>query len=407
MVQSRPSSMSREIYDAIVVGLGVMGSASLRGLAQEGLKVLGIDRFAPPHDRGSTFGETRATRLAVGEGDVYVPLVRRSHEVWRELEERNGSRLLDQCGFLTIDSNEGTTELHGMGGFVDRTVDMAGRHGITHELLAGADIRARFPAFIPPDDARGYFEPEGSLVHTESAVTELLADAANAGATVITGEAYLSHREDGAGVALVTDRARYLAQTVVLAAGPWLPELAQNTLAKVRRYPQQLHWVAPTDRAAFDPANCPVYLWLHGQGAEDIFYGFPEVTPQGGVKVATEQYSFADENASTSAPKARDARDAMIARHLAGRFASSVHGLCSAGCRYTVTPDSHFVIDRLPEDQRVMIISAFSGHGFKHAPAIGELIEQMVLSDLPPPPEFAIDRPALRTGSTNGAAENE
>jgi sarcosine oxidase len=389
--------MAARVHDVIVVGLGAMGSASLRALSRAGVNVLGIDRFAPPHSYGSTFGETRATRLGVGEGDVYVPLVQRSHAVWRELEAQSGETLLEACGFLTIDTSGGAAELHGMGGFFDRTLAVARRHDITHEYLDGRAIRERFPAFAAPDDARGYYEPEGGFVHVERAVSGLLADARAAGANIQTGETVIGYGETNTGVSVQTDRATYHAHSVVLTAGPWLPHLAPGPLESVRLYPQQLHWVAPDDVAPFGSALCPVYLWLHGNGAEDLFYGFPQVGSNHEVKVATEQYAREEKSADPPAEADEKARDAMIARHLAGRFARPVRPLRSVGCRYAVAPDGHFIIGRLPDKQRIIVVSACSGHGFKHAPAIGELVADMICDDAVPPPQFAIDRAALKS----------
>lgn len=393
--------MAARAHDVIVIGLGAMGSACLRALARAGLRVLGIDRYTPPHPHGSTHGETRATRLAVGEGDVYVPLVQRSHAVWRELEERSGVRLLDQCGFLTIDTSRSGGELHGMGGFFGRTVVIAQRHGIDHELLDGRAIRERFPAFTPPDVARGYFEPEGGYVHVEAAVSTLIEDAQAAGTQVQTGETFLGFSDDGSGITVRTNRADYSADMLVMTAGPWLPQLLGSALAPVRLFPQQLHWLAPDRAWAFARDRCPVYLWLHGEGPDDIFYGFPQVSGSREIKVATEQAHHEIANADTLAMSDAASCERLIVSHLAGRLTGEMRGLRSAGCRYAVTPDGHFVIDRLPDARRVIAVSACSGHGFKHAPAIGELVADMVQSGRPALPEFAIDRPAITQGWHN------
>jgi sarcosine oxidase len=396
--------MAGAVHDVIVIGLGAMGSACLRAAARAGLSVMGIDCYAPPHAHGSTHGETRATRLGVGEGDVYVPLVQRSHAVWRELEAAHGDPLLVQCGFLTIDTSGGAGELHGMGGFLDRTIGVARRAGIRHETLEGCAIRDRFPAFAPPDEARGYFEPEGGFVFAERAVTALLADAAHAGAAIRTGETMHSFEANSAGVTVRTDRASYAAHTLVLTAGPWLPALVPALRQRVRLFPQALHWLAPQQPEAFDPAHCPVYLWLHGSGPEDLFYGFPHVGRSGEIKVATEQSSVEDACASHPAPGERAASEALIARHLSGRLAATLRPVRAAGCRYAVTPDGHFIIDRLPDAERVIAVSACSGHGFKHAPAIGEMVTRMIRDSAPALPEFALDRPALHRPQPQGAA---
>lgn len=393
--------MAAAAHDVIVIGLGAMGSACLRATARAGLRVLGIDRYTPPHAHGSTHGETRATRLAVGEGDVYVPLVSRSHAIWRDLEQRHGTRLLEQCGFLTIDTSASGGALHGMGGFFDRTLAIARRHGIRHELLDGRAVRERFPAFAAPDDARGYFEPEGGYVHVEAGVSVLLADAQAAGACVQTGETFLGFAEQSGGITVRTDHGEYSADTLVMTAGPWLPQLLGRALVAVRLYPQQIHWLAPSAADAFARDKCPVYLWLHGEGPDDIFYGFPQIGDAPEIKVATEQSRLQESGADTPAKAEAEFRDLLIADHLAGRLAGKMHGLRSAGCRYAVTPDGHFVIDRLPDTRRVIAVTACSGHGFKHAPAIGELVAQMVQSGRPSLPEFAIDRPALLNGWHN------
>lgn len=395
--------MAQAVHDVIVIGLGAMGSACLRALAQAGLSVMGIDRHAPPHAHGSTHGETRATRLGVGEGDVYVPLVQRSHAVWRELEAAHGNPLLVQCGFLTIDTSGGAGELHGMGGFLDRTIGVARRAGIRHETLDGRAIRDRFPAFTPPDEARGYYEPEGGFVFVERAVSALLADAGRAGATIRIEEAMLSFEATTGGVTVRTDRATYAAHTLVLTAGPWLPALVPALRQHVRLFPQQLSWLAPDQPEAIDPAVCPVYLWLHGSGPEDLFYGFPQVGASGQIKVATEQSSREDASADQLAPGELTASEALIARHLSGRLVATLRPVRAAGCRYAVTPDGHFIIDRLPDAERVIAVSACSGHGFKHAPAIGEMVTRMISDHAPALPDFALDRPALHRTYPQGA----
>lgn len=392
------------MHDVIVIGLGAMGSACLRALARAGLSVMGIDRYAPPHAHGSSHGETRATRLGVGEGDIYVPLVQRSHTVWRELEAAHGDPLLVQCGFLTIDTSGGAGEVHGMGGFLDRTIGVAQRGGVTYETLNGRAIRDRFPAFTPPDTARGYYEPEGGLVFAERAVSALLTDARQSGATIRTGEAMLSFEATSGGVTVRTDHATYATQTLVITAGPWLPALVPALHQRVQLFPQQLHWFAPEQPQVFDPSVCPVYLWLHGSGTEDLFYGFPQVGQSGEIKVATEQSSHQDASADPPAPGERTASDALIARHLSSRLAATMLPVRSAGCRYAVTPDGHFIIDRLPDAERVIAVSACSGHGFKHAPAIGEMVTRMIRDRAPALPEFALDRPALHRTHPQGAA---
>ena len=127
--------------------------------------------------------EGRASRWA--EGKVFAPLVRRSHELWREMESRSGATLLDACGFLTIDTTGGASNLHGLGGFFERTVDVARRRGIAHEVFDGDEVRRRFPAFFAPSEARAYYEPEGGLIYPERCIEVQLRLAREAGAVVV------------------------------------------------------------------------------------------------------------------------------------------------------------------------------------------------------------------------------
>jgi sarcosine oxidase len=187
-----------ERCDVAVVGLGAMGAATLYQLAKAGVKAVGIDRFAPPHDQGSSHGDTRITRLAVGEGAAYVPLVRRSHQIWRELEAQSGEALFEQCGVLVMRSSETTASHHGAADFVAQTIELGRTYGIDHEILTSSQIRARFPQFGPIcDGAVGYFEPEGGFVRPEQCIATQLAAAQALGATLITGTTVSAVESDG------------------------------------------------------------------------------------------------------------------------------------------------------------------------------------------------------------------
>jgi sarcosine oxidase len=382
-------------FDAAVIGLGAMGAATLEALASRGLGVVGIDQYTPPHDLGSTHGETRVTRLAVGEGDEYVPLVRRSHERWRDLEAECGETLLEQCGFLTIDTTGGESCVHGMDGFFERTVAIAERHGITHELLDARGVRRRFPAFVTPDETRGYFEPEGGFVHVERAVAALMKSAARQGAELRLGCRYLGHRRAGDAFSIETSSGRVDAGALVIAAGPWLPGIAPSALSSVRLYRQALHWFTARPNARVGAADLPVFLWLHGSGAEDFFYGFPDIG--GGIKMATEQYreSAADPDCAERTVCPQEVA-AFQRRHLEGRIAPSLEHSRSVTCLYSVSPDAHFIIDRLAPDDPAIIISACSGHGFKHAPAVGELVATAIMDGAALPSAFSRTRAALQ-----------
>ena len=359
--------------DVVVIGLGAVGSATLHRLALQGVACIGIDRFHPPHDRGSTHGETRLTRLSIAEGAAYVPLARRSHAIWRELEAETGEELFSQIGMLLIGEGDGAPS-HGQPGFLGSTLAIATAHDIPHEVLDSVEIRRRYPQFRVRDAERGFFEPSAGVLYPERCVSVQLRLAQALGAVVRTGETVVSVTPSGSGVAVVTDRGRIEAGRVVLAAGAWLPGLAGGVLPRVTSVQRQtILWFDPDEPALYNPARCPVFIWMHGAGEEDYLYGFPLLPGTTGVKAASERYAgHVDPDRVDREVSAAEA-GGIYERHIAGRLRGiSGRVLKAATCLYTVTPDAGFIIDRLCEDGRVLAASCCSGHGFKHSPALGE-----------------------------------
>jgi|GEM_PF-80576 len=363
--------------DVIVVGLGAAGSATLHQLARRGARVLGIDRHHPPHDQGSSHGESRVTRQAIGEGDDYVPLARRSHELWREMEAQTGERLMLTTGGLFIGAPGLGGQHPGKTDFVRRTIEVAARHGIAHEVLTAGETRRRFPQFNPRDDEIAYFEPGAGLLYPERCIAAQLALARRLGADVRTGEVVLNIASDAAGVRVTTDQAVYDAGEVVVAAGAWSAGLLGGAWDRsLRLYRQVMHWFEPSDPAAFAPGRFPVFMWMHGSGAEDWFYGLPVVPGSHGVKVSMERFT-----APAATPDRIDRTvtgdEALVMhrRHVADRLKDlGETWLRSVACLYTLAPESRFLIGRDPARERTIVVSACSGHGFKHSPAIGEAV---------------------------------
>jgi sarcosine oxidase len=383
-------------FDTIVLGLGAMGSAALHHLARKGGRVLGLDRFSPPHDLGSTHGDTRITRLAIGEGAQYTPLALRSHQLWRELEQETGKRLLTINGGLIISSRAKTSRSH-VECFFDNTLAAARTFEIAHEVLDADEIRRRFPQFRVADDERGYFEADAGFVRPEDCVRAHLAQAERSGAQIHRDEEALEFRGSATGVSVRTERATYRAATLIVAAGAWLPGLLDPDLARhFTVYRQTLVWFdVEGPIAAFAPERFPVFIWELQKKKQGI-YGFPALDgPRGGIKIATEQY------AAVTTPDAvgRKVTAAEIRALYADYVVPYIAGVAdrcvkAVTCLYTVTPDFGFVIDRHPRQQSVLLASPCSGHGFKHSPAIGEALAEMATGgkarfDLAP---FALQR---------------
>lgn len=362
-------------FDAVVCGLGAMGSATAYQLAKRGLRVLGIDRFAPPHDQGSTHGDSRITRLAIGEGLAYVPLAMRSQRLWREIEEETGANLLTTNGVLIMASPGVHRRHHGKTNFLETTISAAQAFAIEHEVLSAAEISRRFPQFQLIGSETGYFEPGGGFVRPEAAVAAQLELAARHGAVLHPRETLTAFAQDGSGVRVTTSSGEYAAGVLVLAAGPWLGEILGKAYAPHFSITRQLlHWYDVSGSGDdYLPDRFPVFIWDHEQFT---FYGFPAIDgPGGGVKVAAEAEQLSptvdDVDRDVSVAERHHLYDSVVGHRLRGL---ARHCLRAVTCVYTTTPDGDFVIDRHPEHPAVVILSACSGHGFKHSAAIGEAV---------------------------------
>lgn len=368
--------MQARTYDAIVLGLGAMGSAALYQLAKRGSRVLGIDRFAPPHKFGSSHGDTRITRQAIGEGAEYVPLVLRSHEIWREVEAGTGRSLLETCGGLILSSSP-AAQHHGVN-FFENTIAAAKTFGIEHELLDASDVRRRFPQFSLQGHERAYFEPGAGFVRPEACIEAQLGLARNLGAEIRTGESVIEFDDLGSAVRVTTNRGSFEASHLILTAGAWIGKLLGPRYAGLfRTYRQVLYWFE-AESAPF-PTPSPVFIWQLGATPADLIYGFPPVDgPKGGVKIAADDFSrIADPDDAPMAASPEEAA-ATYHRYIEANFNGVGPGIVrSEPCLYTLTEDYRFVIGRHPEMANVTVASPCSGHGFKHSAAIGEALAEM------------------------------
>ena len=383
-MQTTVSHTAPASFDTVVIGLGAVGAATLWQLARRGQRVLGLDRWNPPHSNGSTHGDTRITRCAIGEGEMYVPLVLRSHEIWRELEAETGDSLLTQCGALIMAGTGQGAVVHGKPDFVRTTIAAAQRFGIAHEVLAPDEVMHRFPHFQLQGDELAYFEPSGGYVRPERCVAAQL-DAARRLGAVVQGDTQVIRLErDGAGICVTTAGGeQFRAAKAVLAAGVWSPGLAGPSLQRHMSVARQvLHWFQPDDPAAYAPERAPVFIWAHGNTVEDSFYGFPIPPGTHGVKLAREQYTdvTADPDHLQRDVTAQEGLD-LTRRHVQGRLL----GLAAAPtrsvvCPYTNTPDGDFLVATLPCNDRALMVSACSGHGFKHSAGLGEAVANAVVA---------------------------
>lgn len=363
--------MSRS-HEVAIVGLGAMGSAAADHLARRGRKVIGFDRFAPPHALGSSHGETRIIREAYFEHPAYVPLVQRAYEGWADLERDSGQPLWLKTGGLMLGPAEGT--------LVTGALASAHAHDLPYELLDAAAVRRRFPAFTPDESWVGVWEPRAGALFPEACVAAQLARAARCGAELHTDEPALSWRADGGGVEVTTPRGRYRADHLVLAAGPWLASLLEGLQLPLAVTRQPAFWFAPpADRAAFEPGRFPVWICEDLPGR--FTYGFPVLEDR--VKLARHlEGERVDPDRVRRETEVAEEQAVLAATR---RFLPGLDGPARSRsvCLYTCTPDGHFIVDRHPAHPQVTVVSACTGHGFKFASAMGEVLADLALGQDP------------------------
>jgi sarcosine oxidase len=309
---------------------------------------------------------------------------------------------------LVISSDDKLSKTH-VDGFFQNTVAAAKRFGIPHQLLDAAEIQRRYPQFKIDDEEYGYFEPSAGFVRPEQCVQAHLDLAKKYGAELHTGETVLEFEPTASSVRVVTDKGRYEADKLVVAAGAWAPRLLGPTFDPVFKvYRQAQFWFAPKDGIdAFRPDRFPVFIW-ELRAARQGIYGFPAIDgAMGGVKVATECFDCA----TAPCGEAREVSEIEIAKmhdQFIAPYFPGISAVCvkTAACFYTVTPDFGFVIDNHPQSERVIVASPCSGHGFKHSPALGEAIAEWVLNgeSRPALSAFKLDRFNRQLAPGNRAA---
>jgi sarcosine oxidase len=359
--------------DVIVVGLGSMGAAAAAHLAGRGVRVLGMDSFTPPHARGAHAGGSRIIRMAYAEGAEYVPLCRRAYELWAELEKETGSTLLTTTGGLMLGLPDGSA--------VGGALASARTHGLPHELLDAAEVRRRFPAFTPADGEVALYEEVAGLVRPEAAIEAHLRQAGRAGADLRYGLTVAGWRATPGGVSVTTTEGEFSADRLVIAPGAWAPALFSGlSIPLVVQRRVQHYWRAPG--AEHEIGRFPIWIWEYAPGR--AAYGLPSVGGagiDGGAKAAL-HHGDETVDPDVGAGEATRAEADAMRTWLDGRLPGLARGGWLGGkpCLYTLTPDEHFVLGRHPEQANVTVAGGFSGHGFKFAPVIGEILADLALT---------------------------
>ena len=351
-------------YDAVVVGLGAMGCATLFHLARRGCRVLGLEQYREGHELGSSHGDSRIIRETYFEHPLYVPLVQRAHVLWRELETISGKSLMRITGGLMIGPPDGMV--------VSGTLRSAREHSLPHEVLTAEQVHERFPAFEPARKLLAVFDPRAGHLDPDACNAAHMLAARAAGAEARFNEPVVEWIADGDAVSVHTRAATYETSHLVISAGGWTRGLAPDLRLPLEVERQSVFWFEPGETTkSYESDRFPIYAYEYKLG--HICYGFPRL-PRG-VKASTMHSGKIEPvpesvERTVKAEEVSSLRDAL--RPVLPQLADAPVRE-SGVCLFTNTPDHDFIIDFHPRYPRVLISSPCSGHGFKFASAIGEL----------------------------------
>ena len=351
-------------YDVIVLGCGGVGSATLYHLASRGVRVLGVERFQPGHDRGSSHGHTRIIRQAYFEHPDYVPLVLRAYPLWEEISDLAGERLMELTGIIEVGPPDGD--------IVPAVVQCAKEHNLAVESIDRADFEDRFPGFRMGEDHQAVFEEAAGVLFVERCVAAMAAIAQSRGADLASGESVVGWDVVNDEVVVTTDKETYYGKRLVFTAGAWLnSELSrlQLPLNVVRKH---LHWHKA--KGYEFAAGSPTFFY-------DVdgfyFYGFPAFDDRG-IKIG-EHSGGTSVTDPLQDDRSLEETDCQRVGEFLKEFMPDVDLQPSdhAVCFYTKTPDEHFIIDQHPDFPQVTICGGLSGHGFKFTPTLGEAMADL------------------------------
>jgi sarcosine oxidase len=358
-----------EHFDAIVAGMGGMGSATAYQLARRGLKVLGLEKHNLLHDMGSSHGLTRIIRLPYYEHPSYVPLLFRAYELWRQLENLTGERIL----FVTGGIDAGPAN----GRIVQGSLAACKEHSLRHEVLDASQLQERFPGVCLPKDMVSVYSPDSGFVLSERAISLYTHLALDLGAEVHAREPVTGWEVRPDSVIVRTETSTYSASRLILSAGAWASKLMPSLSKVLQPERQVLIWTRPLRPDIFQVGAFPIF---NLQSPEGHFYGFP-VYDFPGFKIG--RYHHRNQKVD---PDAMDREchpeDEAVLREGILRYFPEANGptLALKVCLFTNTPDEHFILDAHPESDRVFIAAGFSGHGFKFCSVVGEIMAELATS---------------------------
>ena len=362
--------MHSDTCDVAVLGLGGVGAAAFRSLASSGVDVVGIDRFDSIHEMGSSHGQSRIFRIAYFEHPDYVPLASYSRKRWVEMESRSEQRIFIPTGGAWIGPESGP--------HVAESRLAAEMHGLEFEMFSADEAMHRWPALRIPEDQVCFHEPDAGLICPEHAIEAFLEQGSIEGGRTIRGRRVHAVEPGSDGVLIRLDDGILKAGKVVMSLGPWTGSFTGDLQTRLEPQRQLLGWTRPSEPELVQEGRLPV--WLFADDEESIQYGFPtcrDLPGPRGFKVARHCAGVScDPDQVRRETDEADRR--MILDRLSERIPAGFGPLnAMKTCMYTMSPDGHFIIDRHPQDDRIILACGFSGHGFKFCPALGQALADL------------------------------
>ncbi|MFZ1807192.1 MAG: N-methyl-L-tryptophan oxidase [Cyclobacteriaceae bacterium] len=361
-------------YDVIVLGVGSMGSSTCYHLAKQGQKVLGLEQFDIPHELGSYAGQSRIIRKAYFEHPDYVPLLERAYQNWKSLENETGAELYYKTGLLYYGKSD-----HAL---IKGLWESANKYAIPINEITADEQTAQFPQFKIPDDYEQLIEPDAGFVTPERAVLLYTERAIQSGASIHTKEKTLEWKRNGSVITVKTDKKTYQCKKLIITAGPWAGEIVTGLSNNLKVTRQMIAWVKPKNWKKFELGNFPCWT-IADHERPGIYYGFPILPTASfggpiGMKLAHHYHGdVTHPNKVDRNPTAEDESNLiqMLNKFMPEGY-ESTHVMKT--CLYTNTPDENFILDFVPgQDKDVIIAAGFSGHGFKFASVVGEIMADL------------------------------
>ncbi|MFL2648296.1 MAG: N-methyl-L-tryptophan oxidase [SAR202 cluster bacterium] len=362
--------MKKNIYDVIIIGLGAMGSAASYYLSKNGVKVLGLDTYEPPHKLGSSHGHTRVIREAYHEGTSYVPIVKRAYELWNELDHEIEDKLILEYGGMYLGDD---------GKYLSDAKKSAKKYDIPIKEFSSKEIKEKYNILNPPNNFKGLLENRSGAVFPEKAISNFLSKSINNGSSHNYNEKVIGWGKQSKFYKVETDKNNYFAEKLIFSSGAWIKNLVPSLKLPVKIERQVLFWFDPIkDKDRFHYSNMPNTGWDLDNGME--FYTQPNIENKGFKVAMHHNGKFISEN---DLNRESNADDLSIVKNFLEEYIPLANGklIDSRVCVYTNTPDFDFIIDFYPNDENIIICSPCSGHGFKFTPAIGEICSELVINN--------------------------